>query len=59
MKELESEQLVELPARLETGAFFSPVVITTTQTALALNAVNVGGEQEAWAGNIACTNVDI
>jgi hypothetical protein len=52
-----AEHLVELPARLETSAFFSPVTYTLTQGALALNAVNVGGTQVAAAANVANTAI--
>ena len=53
------ERLVELPARLETSAFFSPVAAVITQGALALNAVNVGGAQTAMAGNSAITTISV
>jgi hypothetical protein len=52
-----AEHLMELPARLETSAIFSPVTVAVTQSALALNAVNFGGSQEAMAGNSATTQV--
>lgn len=55
--DLAAEHLVELPARLETSAWFSPVTATVTQSALALNAVNFGGSQTAAAANVANTQV--
>jgi hypothetical protein len=56
--DFEQERLVELPQRLETSRFFfSPVVVNVTQTAVALNAVNVGGNQHAAAANWSNVNV--
>lgn len=52
--DLEDERLVELPQRLETSNShfaFSPVTVSVTQVAVALNAVNVGGNQTAFASN--------
>jgi hypothetical protein len=57
---LEQERLVELPQRFETGGSFfgfSPVTVAVGQTALALNAVNVGGAQTAIAANISVVHV--
>ncbi len=52
-KDLLSERLVELPMRLETATFFSPVVIVSPQVAVAINGVNFGGGQAAGALNLA------
>ena len=52
--DLEDERLTELPQRLETSNstfIFSPVAVHVTQVAVALNAVNVGGAQTAFAQN--------
>lgn len=56
-KELEGEWVVDLPVRLETATFFSPITTSVTQTALAVNAVNAGGVQQAVAGNVAAITV--
>lgn len=48
-EEMAGEHLSELPARLETASFFSPVVVVNTNVALAVNAVNLGGGQTAAA----------
>lgn len=58
-REFEQDTLVELPQRLETSAFWSPVLASLSQSALAVNAVNVGGEQEATAGNIGTISIDV
>lgn len=52
--DLEDERLTELPQRFETSFSrfaFSPVTVNVTQVAVALNAVNVGGTQNAFAAN--------
>lgn len=57
---LELETLVELPQRLETSFstfILSPNTVALTQTALALNAVNVGGNQAAVAANLAAVHI--
>lgn len=56
-RELESEVAVDLPERLETAVWFSPITNSVTQNALALNAVNFGGSQTALAANL--SSVDI
>jgi hypothetical protein len=58
-RDLEAETLIELPIRLETAAWFSPVTVSTTQNALALNAINLGGSQTALAGNVALTHIEV
>ena len=58
-QEFEQDTLVELPQRLETSAFWSPVLASLNQSALAVNAVNAGGEQTAIAGNIGVIHVDV
>jgi hypothetical protein len=50
-KNLECDLVVDLPERLETATWFSPITTTVTQSALALNAVNLGGSQTALAAN--------
>jgi hypothetical protein len=52
-QELEAEGLVELPARLETSSFFSPVIVVNPQIAIAINGVNFGDAQVAGALNMA------
>ena len=52
--DLEAERLTELPQRFETSFSrfaFSPVTVNVTQVAVALNAVNAGGNQTAFANN--------
>ena len=58
-QEFEQDTLVELPQRLETSAFWSPVLANLSQSALALNAVNVGGEQEASAANMGSISIEV
>ena len=58
-QEFEQDTLVELPQRLETSAFWSPVLANLSQSALAVNAVNVGGAQTATAGNVATIHIDV
>ena len=50
--EMALDSVVELPQRLETAAFWSPVFANLSQSALALNAVNIGGDQHAFAQNM-------
>ncbi len=57
--ELESEHVTELPRRLETTTFFSPVVIVNTSLALSINGVNFGGSQTAAALAAAGTGVSL
>lgn len=58
-QEFEQDTLVELPQRLETSAFWSPVLANLSQSALAVNAVNVGGEQEAMASNVGTLQINV
>lgn len=58
-QEFEQDTLVELPQRLETSAFWSPVLANLSQSALAVNAVNVGGSQEATATNSGMVDIDV
>ncbi|HEX6539162.1 MAG TPA: hypothetical protein VF155_08285 [Candidatus Dormibacteraeota bacterium] len=51
-QELELETLVELPQRLETTTFYSPITATITQSAWALNAAALGGSQAATVSNV-------
>ena len=51
-QELEAERLLELPARLETSSFFSPVIVVNPQIAIAINGVNFGESQAAAAVNL-------
>jgi len=53
LEELEREALTELPQRLETSSFFSPVIIVQPQIAIAVNGVNFGGNQSAAGVNLA------
>jgi hypothetical protein len=48
---VEEEVLVELPARLETSSFFSPVIVVAPQIAIAVNGVDFGGAQISGAMN--------
>ena len=58
-QELEAEGLFELPARLETSSFFSPVIVVNPQIAIAINGVNFGGNQAAAALNMAGLGVTL
>lgn len=58
-QELEAEGLLELPARLETTTFFSPVIVVNPQIAIAINAVNFGDSQGAAALNMAGLGVQL
>ena len=58
--DLEDERLTELPQRFETSNtnfVFSPITVSVTQVAVALNAVNVGGNQAAFAANASAVHV--
>ena len=58
--DLEEETLTELPQRFETSNSvfrFSPVTVNVTQVAVALNAVNAGGIQNAQAVNLSAVQV--
>jgi len=58
--ELEAERLTELPPRFETtntNFVFSPISVNVTQVAVALNTVNVGGNQTAFAANASAVHV--
>jgi len=57
---LEDERLTELPQRFETSNSvfqISPVTVNVMQVAVALNAVNARGIQNAAAANISAVNV--
>ena len=58
-QEMEAETLLELPARLETASFFSPVIVVNPQIAIAINAVNFGGNQAATGLNLAGVGVSL
>lgn len=58
--DLEDERLTELPQRFETSHTnfaFSPITVNVTQVAVALNAVNAGGSQGAFAANASTVRV--
>jgi len=58
--DLEDERLTELPQRFETtntNFAFSPITVNVTQVAVALNAVNAGGRQNAFASNFSSVHV--
>lgn len=58
-QEMEAETLFELPARLETASFFSPVIVVNPQIAIAINGVSFGGAQAAGALNLAGIGVSL
>ena len=58
-QEMEAETLLELPARLETASFFSPVIVVNPQIAIAINAVSFGGNQAATGLNLAGVGVSL
>jgi hypothetical protein len=58
-QEMAAETLLELPARLETASFFSPVIVVNPQIAIAINAVNFGGSQAATGLNLAGVGVSL
>ena len=49
LDDLSGEQVRLLPSRLATSSLFSPVIVVQPQIAVAINAVNFAGEQEATA----------
>lgn len=57
--ELELEELTELPRRLETTSFFSPVIVVNPQIAIAVNGLNLGGSQAAVGGNISALGIHL
>jgi hypothetical protein len=58
-EDLEFEELSELPQRLETSSFFSPVIVVHPQIAIAINGVNFGGAQTAAGANLAALGISL